>query len=67
MERPATPVGPVHHRRHGKARFIGSRHWVHMGKTWRSYREDSFDCRCLPGAGAGSRLSPSIELGQNPE
>src|SRR6202034_1490450 len=33
MERPASPVGPVHHRGHAKARFIGSRHGAHIGKA----------------------------------
>ena len=33
MERPAAPVGPVHHRGHGKACLIGSRHGAHIGKT----------------------------------
>ena len=33
MERPAAPVGPVHHRGHGKACAIGSRHGAHIGKA----------------------------------
>lgn len=35
MERPAAPVGPIHHRRHGKARAIGSRHGADIGETER--------------------------------
>jgi hypothetical protein len=33
VERPTAPVGPVHHRRNGEARAIGSGHGAHIEKS----------------------------------